>query len=155
MSRIARLTTAVVTAAALGVLSAPAQPAQAASCYGASCQGKLLAETDCKTGAYAKTGVFIDSVYNDDNGKRYHVVALDVWYSPACHAGWAEYRSIDDRTTIYYHQAYYIPANGGPEKSLDTGVLINWDNSIKSCAASAKVDPDHTWVEEGGCTVWT
>jgi hypothetical protein len=148
----------------------PAAPAHAAAgCWGAGCTGKIASTMGCVSGAIPEAG-FASS----DN-----LVQLTLFYSPACHAAWAEDAHLDGSPAKagapnpldlqVWHQA----ANGGPEAPMNDTVdaastlstidtpMVDWDESVKLCtnySGHPEVDPidnpggGSSFVAE--CTSW-
>lgn len=84
--------------------------AHAGTCDGSACNGQSPTDTGCAAGAYVPQNATVF-----DNG-----VKLELWYSPACHANWAEMDNASYGWTIYVHNengdsesAGYWGWNGG------------------------------------------
>ncbi len=142
---------AACLATAFGLVST-ATPALAASCFEATCNGKALSGTDCTTNQliwddYTLTGA----------------VAIQLMYSPGCHAFWGELQVPDGGAT---GTLWAVPqyGSGASETALESGNSSNgalethmWSSaghSVKFCWGQAIGDPGDTPTAIAGCTSW-
>ncbi|GLZ00961.1 DUF2690 domain-containing protein [Actinoplanes sp. NBRC 103695] len=126
-------------------LTASATPASAVvHCWGASCNGLRLADTDCHVQAFEITGAtgFSGGVAAGSAG---------VWYSPTCHAMWAVFIITDDGT--YNAVLETQPEYGGVSRTPFTAIVYR-----QSGATSTLVDSQQSvracFGTSGWCTSW-
>ena len=143
---------AATAALAVSGLLGYATPAAAATCFEATCDGKVLANTDCATNDYSIDDFFVGSDQS-----------IALWYSPGCHAFWGEYNLTTSGGTSV--ALYGIPLLGGYSVVLDQYVSFSgpgkWETKLHTSKQSAKFcwsqqpgDPGDSQTAIGGCTKW-
>jgi hypothetical protein len=140
----------LATAAGLVGTAAPAM-ATPSHCFEATCDNVALSGTDCATNQL---------VYDD-----YQVasgIAIQLMYSPGCHAFWGE---IQEPDASIFGILWAIPEYGGAEQILESGVTANgglethmWNSSghsVKLCRSTTVIaDPGDSAIATAQCTGW-
>jgi uncharacterized protein DUF2690 len=140
-------------AAAFGLVGT-ASPALAATCYEATCDGKALTDTDCATNKLIWDDLTVTGA-----------LAIQLMYSPGCHAFWGEMQIINGGGASAGLFAVPQYGSGTLETILESGASFGsglethlWNaagHSVKFCwGQNSATDPGDAPTAIAGCTGW-
>lgn len=131
----------------LALFTAIPSAAATPSCWGVTCEDQYAADMGCQDDAY------VVASFQMTDPQASQPPEADLWYSPACHAGWGEYYTTDpqdSRVVVLYSEPEY----GGVESGIDVTVfgagdnrttMLDWNNSLKFCAEPGGIDLCTRW----------
>jgi hypothetical protein len=137
-------------------LVGPATPALAlaTSCYEATCDNKVLGDTNCATNQLIWDDLTVTGA-----------LSIQLMYSPGCHAFWGEMQFVDGGGAGAGLFAVPQYGSGALETLLESGTTFDaplethmWNSaghSVKFCwGQNGAVDPGDTPTAIAGCTSW-